>query len=47
MGLEQIFESTDMLKRVERVDGHYERKNATIKEDEEYLYLIVGLILKA
>lgn len=47
MGLEQIFEPTDMLKRVERVDGHYERKNATIKEDEEYLYLIVGLILKA
>lgn len=47
MGLEQIFEPTDMLKRVERVDGHYEREYATIKEDEEYLYLIVGLILKA
>lgn len=47
MGLEQIFEPTNMLKRVEWVDGHYEREYATIKEDEEYLYLIVGLILKA
>lgn len=47
MGLEQIFEPTNMLKRVEWVDGHYERKYATIKEDEEYLYLIIGLILKA
>lgn len=47
MGLEQIFEPTDMLKRVGWADGHYERKYATIKEDEEYLYLIIGLILKA
>lgn len=47
MGLEQIFEPTDMLKRVGLADGHYERKYATIKEDEEYLYLIIGLILKA
>lgn len=47
MGLEQIFEPTEMLKKRELVDGKFVSVYATIKDDKEYLHLIIGMILTA
>ena len=47
MGLELIFEPTKQLKKVEFINGEYKPIYATIKDDKEFLYLIIGLILKA
>ena len=47
MGLEQIFEPTRRLKKIRIVNGQQQREYATIRDDKEYLYLIVGLLLKA
>lgn len=47
MGLELIFEPTTMVKKVELVDNVRKEVYTTIKDDMEFLYLIIGLILKA
>lgn len=47
MGIEQIYEPTDMCKKEIMVNGTYTRVYATIKQDKEYLYFIIGMILKA
>lgn len=47
MGLELIFEPTTMIKKVELVDNVRKEVYTTIKDDMEFLYLIIGLILKA
>ena len=47
MGLESIFEPTRQIKKVEFINGEYRLTYATIEDDKEYLYLIIGLILKA
>lgn len=40
-------EPTKQLKKVELINGEYKPIYATIKDDIEFLYLIIGLILKA
>lgn len=47
VGLELVFEPTEQLKKVELINGEYKPIYATIKDDIEFLYLIIGLILKA
>lgn len=47
VGLELVFEPTKQLKKVELINGEYKPIYATIKDDIEFLYLIIGLILKA
>lgn len=47
VGLEQIFEPGNILKRVDIVDGMPSPVYATIKDDKEYLYLIIGMLLTA
>lgn len=47
IGLEQIFEPTDMLKKIDVIDGRSAPVYATIKDDKEYLNLIIGMILTA
>ena len=40
-------EEDAQLKKVELINGEYKPIYATIKDDIEFLYLIIGLILKA
>ena len=47
MGLEVLYEPSEILKKIEVVDGKYQPIYAKIEDDMEFLYLIVGLILKA
>ena len=47
VGLELVFEPMKQLKKVELINGEYKPIYATIKDDIEFLYLIIGLILKA
>ena len=47
MGLQAIFEPTEIIKKIEFIDNNYKKIYATIEDDIEFLYLIVGLILKA
>lgn len=47
MGLQAIFEPTEIIKKIEFVDNNYKKIYATIEDDIEFLHLIVGLILKA
>ena len=45
IGLESIFEPTRKAKRTVFINGKNEVIYATIKDNKEYLYLIIGLIL--
>lgn len=47
MGLQAIFEPTEIIKKIEFIDNNYKKIYATIEDDIEFLHLIVGLILKA
>lgn len=47
MGLQAIFEPTEIIKKIEFIDNNYKKIYATIENDIEFLHLIVGLILKA
>ena len=47
MGLQAIFEPTEIIKIIEVIDNNYKKIYATIEDDIEFLHLIVGLILKA
>ncbi|MFR4648513.1 MAG: minor capsid protein [Megamonas funiformis] len=46
MGLQAIFEPTEIIKKIEFIDNNYKKIYATIEDDIEFLHLIVGLILK-
>lgn len=47
MGLQAIFEPTEIIKKIEFIDNNYKKIYAIIEDDIEFLHLIVGLILKA
>lgn len=47
MGLEALYEPSQILKKIEVINGKYQIIYAKIEDDIEFLYLIVGLILKA
>ena len=45
MGLEALYEPSQILKKIEVINGKYQIIYAKIEDDIEFLYLIVGLIL--